>query len=110
MKNLRMKNLRMKKSENENLRIKKSENENLRRTIIWYNWLHTIRLLSVADEIILIRVSLSQVRRLNATVAICRRYCLSECIYTHDFKTFGPVPLGLNSPFKNVRKIQYNKR
>ena len=37
-------------------------------------------LLSVADEILIIpiRVSLSQVRRLNATVAICRRYSLSE--------------------------------
>ena len=37
-------------------------------------------MLSVADEIIPIRVSLSQVRRLNATVAICRRYRLSEDI------------------------------
>ena len=38
----------------------------------------TILLLSVADEIILIQVSLSQVRRLNA--AICQRYHLSEDI------------------------------
>ena len=40
----------------------------------------TILLLSVADEIISIRVSLSQVRRLNAAVAICQRYRLSEDI------------------------------
>ena len=49
------------------------------------NWfpngkLHTILLLSVADEIISIRVSLSKVRGLNAAVAICRRYRLSEDI------------------------------
>ena len=37
-------------------------------------------MLSVADEIIAIRVSLSQVRWLNAAVAICRRYRLSEDI------------------------------
>ena len=39
-------------------------------------------LLSVADEILIIpiQVSLSQVRRLNAAVAICREYRLSEDI------------------------------
>ena len=45
-----------------------------------YGKFHTILLLSVAEEIIPIRVSLSQVRRLNAAVAICRRYRLSEDI------------------------------
>ena len=64
-----------------------------------------ILLLSVTDEkIILIRVSLSQAKCvwLNATVAICQKYRLSEHIAllmytgTYDFKTFGPVPLGLN--------------
>ena len=64
-----------------------------------------ILLLSVADEkIIPIRVSLSQAKCvwLNAAVAICQRYRLSEDIalllnvYTYDFKTFGSVPLGLN--------------
>ena len=51
-------------------------------------------LLSVADEIIPIRVSLSQAKCvwLNAAVAICQRYRLSEDIallipFTYDFKT-----------------------
>ena len=62
-------------------------------------------MLSVADEIIPIRVSLSQVRRLNATVAnlskisAVKRYSLIS-VYTYDLKTFGPVPLGLNSRSK----------
>ena len=28
---------------------------------------------------------------------------LYQNVYAYDFKTFEPVPLGLNSPFKNVR-------
>ena len=44
-------------------------------------------------------MSLSQVRRLNAAVAICRyfpvrRYLLIK-VYAYDVKKFGPVPLGL---------------
>ena len=43
---------------------------------------------------------LSQVRRLNAAVAVCRyfpvrRYRLIK-VCTYDFKKFGPVPSGLN--------------
>ena len=66
-----------------------------------------ILLLSVADEIIPIRVSLSQAKCvwLNVAVAILskispvRRYSLIN-VYTYDFKTFGPVPVGLNSRSK----------
>ena len=67
--------------------------------------LHTILLLSVADEIIPIRVSLSQVRMVEcrcrnlSKISPVRRYTLIN-VYTYDFKTFGPVPLGLNSRSK----------
>ena len=30
-------------------------------------------------------------------ISAVRRYSLNINVYTYDFKTFGPVPLGLNS-------------
>ena len=67
-----------------------------------------ILLLSVTDEIIPIRVSLSQAIKVRIVKCRCRnltkispvrRYSLIN-VYTYDFKTFGPVPLGLNSRSK----------
>ena len=59
-------------------------------------------------------MSLSQVRRLNAAVAIIlskispvKRYSLIN-VYTYDFKTFGLVPLGLNSRSKHVKYSTIN--
>ena len=41
-------------------------------------------------------MSLSQVRKLNAAVAICRYFPVIN-VYTYDFRKFGPVSPGMSS-------------